>query len=133
MFDYFPNAHPHIQVRKDFNNAATICEWCFLQDREVFHHPVVNDVLHDLINEIDLTAIKIHVIQICRECFLRRIQFRRQIQKIADLRRRDDAAVAEAGQQIELAGVDLCRPRDFGDDDDLVLFVFNNYVTAKLQ
>ena len=63
LFDYFPNAHPHIQNREDFHNASAICEWCFLQNGEVFHHSIVNNVLYDLIDEINLTAVKIDVIQ----------------------------------------------------------------------
>ena len=48
----------------------------FLQNGQVFHHAVVDDVLHDLIYEIDLSAIEAGIVQVLRKSLLCRIHIK---------------------------------------------------------
>ena len=56
LLDDLANAHPDREISKDFHNAALVGERRLLQDRQILHHAVMDDVLHDLIDEIDLES-----------------------------------------------------------------------------
>lgn len=50
---------PQGQVREDLHNAPLISKGRLLEHGQIFHHSVVNDVLHDLIDKVDLSAVQI--------------------------------------------------------------------------
>ena len=58
---------PEGQIREDLHDAATVGEGRLLQDAQILHQPVVDDVLHDLVHEIDLSAVQADVAQILRK------------------------------------------------------------------
>lgn len=67
LFDGFANTKPDAQVCKDLYDASLVCERRLLQNREVFHHAIVYDVLDDLVHKVNLSAVEVSTIQILRE------------------------------------------------------------------
>ena len=63
LVDDFFDADPYRYIGKYFNDAALIGEGRLLQNGHILHQSVMNDILHDLIDKIDLTAVEVHVIQ----------------------------------------------------------------------
>ena len=55
-FNRFADSGPYGKIRKDFHDAALIGKWRILQHGQILHHPVVNDIFHNLVNKIDLWA-----------------------------------------------------------------------------
>ena len=56
LLDDLADAHPDGEIGKNLHDAALICKRRLLQDRQILHHAVVDDVLHDLVDEIDLES-----------------------------------------------------------------------------
>lgn len=72
LFNGLANTEPYTQICKDLYDTSLICERRLLQNREVFHHAIVHDVLNDLVHKVNLSAIEIGTIQIVRKCSFRR-------------------------------------------------------------
>ena len=64
------NIKPNCQVSKHFDNAAVIRKGRILQHRHILHKAVVDNVLHDLVHEVDLIAVKRCIIQELRKGLL---------------------------------------------------------------
>ena len=63
LFNRPAYAEPDGQVGEDLHDAALIGEGRLLQDGQILHHAVMHDVFHDLVYEINLTAVQIRVVQ----------------------------------------------------------------------
>ena len=58
------DATPEGQIGKHLHDTPLIGKGWLLEDRQVLHHAVVDDVLHDLVDEVDLPAVQVGVIEI---------------------------------------------------------------------
>lgn len=72
IYDLF-DSHPDCLIRKYIHNTALIRKWCFPKYRKVFHHSVMNDVFHNLIDKINLPAVKTCIYQVLGKSCFRRI------------------------------------------------------------
>ena len=64
MFNDLANAHPDGEIGEDLHDAALVGKGRLLKDRQILHHTVMNDVLHDLVDKINLAAVQIRVVQV---------------------------------------------------------------------
>lgn len=62
--DHAFDALPQGQVGEHLHNAATVSKGWFLQNGQVFHHTVVDDVLHDLVDKVDLPGVQAGIVEI---------------------------------------------------------------------
>jgi hypothetical protein len=60
--NHLSDSHPHGQIRKYLYDTTLIRKWRFLKHRQILHHPVMNDILNDLIYKVNLSAVKIGVV-----------------------------------------------------------------------
>lgn len=61
------NTHPYRQVCKDLYNTTLVGERRPLKHRQILHQTIMDDVFHNLIYEVDLSAVQRDVIQVLRE------------------------------------------------------------------
>ena len=61
--DFF-YSKPNTHICKDFRNAPTIRKRRFQQNRKIFHHSIMNNILNDLIYKINLPAVQIYILKI---------------------------------------------------------------------
>ena len=55
-----PDAVPHVKVgREQFDDVALVREGWLLQHGQILHHAVLNDIFHDLVHEVDLSAVQV--------------------------------------------------------------------------
>ncbi len=59
LLDDHPDPQPDGQVCEHFYHAALVREGRFLEDGQVPNHPVVDNVLHDLVHKINLAAVQL--------------------------------------------------------------------------
>ena len=57
--NHCPNAQPNGEVGEHFHNTALVGERCLLEDRQVLHHAILDNVLHNLVDKINLAAIQL--------------------------------------------------------------------------
>lgn len=72
LFNGLANAKPDAQICKDLYDASLVCKRWFLQNREVLHRAIVYDVLDNLVDKVNLSAVEVSTIQILRKCSFRR-------------------------------------------------------------
>ena len=60
--DHALNPGPQRQIGEDLHDTPLVGEGRLLEHRQVFHHAVVDDVLHDLVDKVDLSAVQIDVV-----------------------------------------------------------------------
>lgn len=72
LFNGLANTKPYTQICKDLYDASLICKRRLLQNGEVFHHAIMYDVLDNLVNKVNLSAVEVSTIQILRKCSFRR-------------------------------------------------------------
>ena len=53
---------PQRQVGEDLDDTSLIGKGRLLEHRQIFHHSVVDDVLHDLIDKVDLPAVQVDIV-----------------------------------------------------------------------
>lgn len=56
---------PFIPIHRDMSEKAStiaslVGERRLLEDRQVLYHATMDDVLHDLVDKIDLSAVQVH-------------------------------------------------------------------------
>lgn len=56
------DSSPRGQVSKDLYDASPIREGRLLEYRQILHDPVMDDVLHALIDKVDLPAVQVDVV-----------------------------------------------------------------------
>lgn len=66
LFNGLANAKPDAQICKDLYDASLVCKRWFLQNREVLHRAIVYDVLDNLVDKVNLSAVEVSTIQILR-------------------------------------------------------------------
>ena len=62
--NYALDPAPQCEVSEYLHNAAAIGKGRLLKNRQIFHHAILHNVFHDLIYEINLSAIKIRISKI---------------------------------------------------------------------
>lgn len=67
LFNGLANAKPDAQICKDLYDASLVCKRWFLQNREVLHRAIVYDVLDNLVDKVNLSAVEVSTIQILRK------------------------------------------------------------------
>ena len=72
LFNGLANTKPYTQICKDLYDASLICKRRLLQNGEVFHHAIMYDVLDNLVDKVNLSAVEVSTIQILRKCSFRR-------------------------------------------------------------
>lgn len=58
LLNGFTDTHPEGQIGEDLHYAALVRKRRLLQHRKVFHQTVVDDILHDLVDEVNLSAVE---------------------------------------------------------------------------
>ena len=61
-FNHTLDAKPKGYIREDLYYATLIRKGCLLQDAQILHQTIVHDILHNLVDEINLTAVQIGVV-----------------------------------------------------------------------
>lgn len=72
LFNGLANTKPYTQICKDLYDASLVCKRWFLQNREVLHRTIMYDVLDNLVDKVNLSAVEVSTIQILRKCSFRR-------------------------------------------------------------
>lgn len=70
--DHRFDSQPQGQVGEHLHHAALVGEGWFLKNGQVFHHTVAHNVLHDLVDKVNLPAVQICVIEVIRKGLFRR-------------------------------------------------------------
>ena len=55
------DSSPQGQVCEYLYDTSPICEGRFLKHRQILHDPVMDDVLHNLVDEVDLPAVQVDI------------------------------------------------------------------------
>lgn len=71
--DHCPDAQPEGEVCEHLHHTALAGKRRTLKDRRVFHQSIVEDVLHDMVDKIDLTAVQAGVVEVVRKSLFCRI------------------------------------------------------------
>ena len=64
------NPHPHGKIGENVDDAALIGERRLLEHGHILHQSIMYDVFHNLIHEINLSAVQLRVIQVWQTAHL---------------------------------------------------------------
>lgn len=53
---------PQGQICENLHDTSTICEGRFLKHRQILHDSIMDNILHDLVDEVDLPAVQIDIV-----------------------------------------------------------------------
>lgn len=57
--DHSLDSHPNRKIIKDLDDTALIRKGCFLKDRHIGQHTILDDVLDNLVDKINLSAVQL--------------------------------------------------------------------------